>query len=88
MFEGLANRISRLFSGSVDGEVVRKAELRDRMFEALVESDVSVDLAEKISDSILMKAEKLKGFSIKSVGVIILSGYFFKRSLQICNSSL
>ena len=36
MFEGLANRISRLFSGSVDGEVVRKAELRDRMFEALV----------------------------------------------------
>ena len=36
MFEGLANRISRLFSGSVDGEVVRKAELIDRMFEALV----------------------------------------------------
>ena len=61
MFEGLSNRISRLFSRSADGEVIRKTELRDRMFEALVESDVTVDLAEQISDSILMKAEKLKG---------------------------
>ena len=72
MFEGLANRISRLFSGSADGEVIRKTELRDRMFEALVESDVSVDLAEKISDSILMKAEKLKGkISVNQMQIMI-----------------
>ncbi len=62
MFEGFARRISGIFSKQ-SGEVFKRNELRDRLFTALIESDVSFGAAESI-------AERAESYSEKSGGKI------------------
>ncbi|MGC8515788.1 MAG: signal recognition particle-docking protein FtsY [Thermoplasmata archaeon] len=50
MFEGFRKRLGGIFSSRNREEVFKKSELGERVFEALIESDVSVAVAERISD--------------------------------------
>jgi fused signal recognition particle receptor len=50
MFEGFRKRLGSIFSSRNREEVFKKSELGERVFEALVESDVSIGVAERISD--------------------------------------
>ena len=50
MFEGFRKRLGGIFSSKNREEVFKKSELGGRVLEALIESDVSVAVAERISD--------------------------------------
>ena len=47
MFDNLKKKFSGLFSKSSE-EFVRKSDLESKIIETLVESDVSIDVAERI----------------------------------------
>lgn len=61
MFEGLAQRLGHLFSRASSGEIFKRRELQERVFTALVESDVSVEVAEKISEEVETAFQKSGG---------------------------
>jgi fused signal recognition particle receptor len=50
MFEGFRKRLGGIFSSKNQEAVFRKSELGERVLEALIESDVSVAVAERISE--------------------------------------
>jgi fused signal recognition particle receptor len=50
MFEGFRKRLGGIFSSKNQEVVFRKSELGERVLEALIESDVSVAVAERISE--------------------------------------
>lgn len=61
MFEAFRKRLGSVFSSNKGEETFRKSELGGRVFEALVESDVSVPVAETISEIAEKSAEKSGG---------------------------
>ncbi len=61
MFEGLSQRLGRLFSRAASGSTFKRKELQERVFTALVESDVSVEVAEKISEDVETAFQKSGG---------------------------
>jgi fused signal recognition particle receptor len=61
MFEGFRKRLGAIFSSKNREEVFSKSELGEKVLEALVESDVSVNVAEEISDMSEKFVEKSGG---------------------------
>ncbi len=61
MFEAFRKRLGSVLSSRNADETFRKSELGDRVLEALVESDVSVSVAERISEITEKTAEKAGG---------------------------
>ena len=72
MFEGFRKRLGGIFSSKNREEVFKKSELGGRVLEALIESDVSVAVAERISDISEKFVEKSGGKITESQMISII----------------